>query len=151
MTLKERAKKHSSGIALTALLASLAGPTISYLEARSQAKAATAQAQAAQATATKRTGVVEGTQSAMYQLLVSQLERVAKDADACHERVDALSKAVQGVATNTRRGGRRGAANYAGVASEMVQQASVVRPRGAKLPRRKSDVAKGDPLAGALK
>jgi predicted transcriptional regulator len=145
----DKAQKHAPWVAI---VIALGVPTLGYLEARSLARAATTKASKAQNVATERTGKVEDTQGAVYKLLADGLGRVAEDTDACHERVDALAEAVQTLAKESNRGrrGQRVSATYSEVSSEMVQQAAIVRPMAKALPKRKADVKKGDPIAGAL-
>jgi len=133
--------KHAPWVAL---LTAIIVPTLSYLEARATAKAAEIASHRAQRTATERTVKVEDTQSAVYKLIIREVDRLGKDTDACHERIDKLASAVQSLADASRR------ATITEIAPEMIQQASVVRPLATDLPKRKEDVSSGDPLAGAL-
>ena len=132
----ERIKKGATWLAVAG---SVVIALLSYLESRSVAKAAEANAQINTKIGT--------TQGAVYERLSTQIQRTAKDINACHARVDKVFDALLKL-SNRRRSRRDRRMAYL---PEVVKQRHIVRPLPAELPKKKGDVAADDPLAGALK
>ena len=141
-----RADKAKKSVPWVALASAVALPFFGYLESRSSVREAELRAQTAQLEASKNVGKVEDTQGAVYDATSLALGLMTKDIDACHRRVDSLAEAVSKLDKNARRSRSRPVA-----ISEVIQQASVVRPLDYSLPRNKRDVKSGDPLQKVLK
>jgi hypothetical protein len=125
-------------------------PFFTYLQASSEARAAAAKAQAvgvrAEETgrqATAEVGKVQEGQGAVYHLLVRELERLAGDVEACHERVDQVDDELDDLASTPRERRARH--------ERVAEQRTIERPPAAmSLPKAKGDVKAGDPLRGVL-
>ena len=106
-------------------------PFFTYLQATSDSRAAKAEAREAQhqsevqaASAGANLDKAEDDQGVRYRLIQRELDRVAMDADACHERVDLLADEIEDMATRPR--SRRGT-------PRVTEQRTIERPAAAKL------------------
>jgi hypothetical protein len=120
-------------------------PFFSYMQARDESQAARAKAQEVQLDVDRSEREVEGVEEsagAVYALFVRELERVADDANACHERVDLLADELEELAE------RRGRGRY--TATRVMEQRAIERPAAVELPKAKADVGRDDPLRGVL-
>ena len=126
---QEKVQKHGPWVAIATAAVI---PFFSYMQARSESQAAKAQAHEAKhvaeveaAGASSSLGRSEDDMAIRYRLLVRELDRLAEDSDACHERVDLLADEIEDIATQPRR--RRDT-------PRVEEQRAIERPAAAKLP-----------------
>jgi hypothetical protein len=107
-------------------------PFFTYLQATADSRAAKAEAHEAQhqgeVQAAKSGASLDKSEDDMavrYRLIVRELDRVAMDSDACHERVDLLAEEIEDMGTRPR--SRRGT-------PRITEQRAIERPAAVDLP-----------------
>jgi len=118
-------------------------PFFSYMESRDRARQAEVRVEDATVKQEAKTSEAKATTTAVYERTTKETDRLQLDITACHQRVDKLAQAMVEIATSRRRVTRAPAA--------ITEQRAIERPPMARLPKRKGDVSKDDPLADALK